>query len=351
MRFVAEIALLKLLAAGERQRIVASILSRAVDIPALATFIERHELGLYFLSRLEALHLAKLFPARFREQLNWQRDAQHGRRVQLSAALAALHRDFDLAGVDFILTKGLHLADQYWGGVENRFTWDLDLLVRHERLQDAVSALQRAGYRSRHTGILGSRLVRRFSHAEEFLGCGVAVDLHWIFRPRPGHRVDYDAVWQRSRNWTYGDAGYVVLSAEDTLLMLLLGIAEDVERARPNYRKLWDIYLMLRSRAVTDWEGFFQSAQRQAVARLVIAMLAITSHALQCEEEFPELQQALSDWSRGVPCSSRELTAALARGPQHPANRLWIASLQPVPTAHYLAWWTLSAPLRYLAWR
>jgi hypothetical protein len=351
MPFAREIELLKLLAAGERQRVASCVLSREVDFQALADFLERQQLGLYFSRKLEALQLGKLFPAGFREKLHWQRDAQNQKREALVAALAALHGEFATAGVDFILTKGLHLAARYWGGVENRFTWDLDLLVEPENLDSAVRVLQQAGYRTAHASVLASRLLHRFSHAQEFIGQGVAVDLHWIFRPRPGHRVDYAAIWQRRGTWVFNGVPYPVLSGEDTLLMLLLGIAEDVERAEPNYRKFWDIYLMLCAGVVADWDAFFQTAQQQGVGRIVVATLALTCHALRCGDAFPALQRALGHWSQAVPCSERELQALLERRSRHPANRLWVARLQPVSTAYYLAWWTLTAPMRYLVWR
>lgn len=346
-----EIALLKLLAAGERQQVATRVLSREVDFQALGEFLESQELGLYFSHQLQTLQLGKLFPANFREKLQWQCEAQRQQRTALIAALEELHHAFATAGVEFILTKGLHLAERYWGGVANRFTWDLDLLVEPQHLHPAVAVLQQAGYQSAHSGALGTRLARHFSHAQEFARHGVAVDLHWIFRPRPGHSVDYAAIWRRRGTWEFNNVRYSVLSADDTLLMLLLGIAEDVERAEPNYRKLWDVYLMLRCDAVTDWGAFFQAARQQGVGTLVVAMLALICHALGCSTEFPRLQRTLGEWSQGLPCASEDLQAVLERRPKHPANRLWVARLQPVSVTYYLAWWTLTAPMRYLVWR
>lgn len=351
MPFAREIELLKLLAADERQQAASRVLSKAIDFPALAAFLEHQELGLYFSHKIEALQLGKLFPASLRERLRWQREAQQQRRELLIAALEELQRAFAAAGVDVILAKGLPLADRYWGGVQNRFTWDLDVLVEPERLKSAVCVLQQAGYASAHAGALGTHLARRFSHAQEFVRQGVAIDVHWIFRPRPGHCVDYRAIWRRRDTWVFNGVQHSVLDGEDTLLMLLLGIAEDIERAQPNYRKLWDVYLMLRSAAVRDWNAFFQSAQRQGVGRLVVAMLALTRHALDCGDEFPALQRALDTWSKDLPCTAHELHSALERRPKHPANRIWVGRLQPVPVAYYLVWWTLTAPMRYLVWR
>ena len=351
MQFAGEIELLKLLAAGEARQLVTHVLARAVDFQTLLDFLERHELAQYFSHRLDTLHLNKLFPVAFRERLAWQRDAQRQQREALAAALCSLHREFAADGVEFILTKGLHLADQFWGGVENRFTWDLDVLVKAVAVDSAVHSLQRAGYRSAHAGALASRLVRRYSHAMEFTRQGIAVDLHWIFRPRPGHCVDYAAIWARRGSWVFRGNQYCVLGAQDTLLMLLLGIAQDVERAQPNYRKLWDIYLLLCSGVIDDWPAFMQFARAQGVGRLVVAMLAFSCYALNCTAAFPDLQRVLQHGSADAHCSAQQLRTVLARPPGHPANRLWIARLQPVSTVYYLVWWTLTAPMRYLVWR
>ncbi|MBK6510380.1 MAG: nucleotidyltransferase family protein [Haliea sp.] len=342
---------MKLLAARERQRLAVSVLSRQLDFDSLADFLVQQELAQYFCAHIESLELSKVFPASFRQKLQWQCEAQVQQREALTAALTVLHREFTSAGLEFLLLKGLHLAEQYWGSVENRFTWDLDMMIEPQHLDEAVHVLQQTGYRSTHASALQPRFVRRFSHAMEFKQASIAVDLHWVFRPRPGHLVDYPAIWRRRDSWDYHGHRYSVLAAEDALLMLLLGIAEDVERAEPNYRKLWDIYLMLRSNAVADWNGFFERTQQQGVGRLVVALLAFTCHALACADEFPELQQALARWSKGLYCSAAELDLVLARPAKHPANRLWIARLQPVSTAYYLAWWTVTAPMRYLVWR
>ncbi|MEZ5573709.1 MAG: nucleotidyltransferase family protein [Halioglobus sp.] len=351
MQFSREIALLKLLADDNRQLMASRVLARELDFQQLLDFLERHELSQYFAHKLDALQLGKLFPAGFRERLRWQGEAQAQQRTALASALRELHSVFAAAGVEIVLTKGLYLADQYWGGVANRFTWDIDVLVKARDVDRAVQSLQQCGYRSVHTRPFAAALVRRFSHAMEFTRLGTAVDLHWIFRPRPGHRVDYNAVWERCGYWQFDGLQYRVLSPQDTLLMLLLGIAQDVERAQPNYRKLWDIYLLLGSEVVADWDAFFHLAGQQGVDRLAIAMLSFTCHALDCQSAFPALDRALQQHSGRTHCSAQQLQKLLERPPKHPANRLFIAGLQPVSAAYYLAWWTLTAPMRYLVWR
>jgi hypothetical protein len=347
----ASIELLKLLAGGQRRQLATRVLAREVDVAQLLEFLERNQLCQYVSSKLEALRLRNLFPHSFRERLAWQDAAQDRQRAALALALRKLHGVFAANGVEFILTKGLYLADQYWGGAQSRFTWDIDMLVRSGDVDRAMHCLQRSGFRTVHTRLWAVRLARRYSHAMEFSDQGIAVDLHWIFRPRPGHRVDYAAVWERSGSWEFDGLRYRVLSSQDTLLMLLLGIAEDIERAQPDYRKLWDIYLILRSNAVEDWGDFFRQCRQQGVDRIAAAMLSLTCHALNCLPEFPVLMRALQSYVGRAHCSARELQQVLERPSLHPANRLWIARLQPVPAVYYLVWWTLTAPMRYLVWR
>jgi hypothetical protein len=345
-----EIALLKLLASGQRRQVATLVLAREVDVARLFDFLQRHHLCQYVSGRLDALQLRNLFPHSFRERLAWENAAQDKQRAALTLALRTLHDSFAAGGVDFVLTKGLHLAAQYWGGVENRFTWDLDILVRAGDVDRAIECLQRSGFACVHLRPSAARLARRYSHAMEFAGDGVAVDLHWKFRPRPGHRVDYTAVWERSCSWQFDGLQFRVLSAQDTLLMLLLGIAEDIERAQPDYRKLWDIFLILGCDVVQDWETFFHLARQQGVDRIAAATLSFVCHALNCLPEFPALMRALQPYAGPAHCSARELQQLLERPSLHPANRLWVARLQPVPAAYYLVWWTLTAPMRYLVW-
>jgi hypothetical protein len=215
----------------------------------------------------------------------------------------------------------------------------------------AISALKAAGYDSHLPAVFPRPVAYRLSHAMEFILADLSVDLHWGFRRRPGFVIDYDAVWSRREYRGDGEPPCWVPSAEDTLVILLLGIAQDVERGHCRYRKLWDIYLWLRVERGIDWEAFQRRCSDEGIAKLCLNMLAFTITALDCGADFPALRSFLAAANGTISCSAFDVRLILDRPRQHPANRLWFARLQGIPAWRYLCWWTLTAPLRYLLGR
>lgn len=135
MRFENEIQLLKLLAAGDRRQVAARVLSREIDFRQLGVFLETEHLADFFLALLEDYRLLKLFPGYLRNQLQWLREYHQNRYTQLRQAMSRLQHMSVLYGIELMVLKGLPLADRYWGGIDRRFVWDLDLLIKPSTLR------------------------------------------------------------------------------------------------------------------------------------------------------------------------------------------------------------------------
>ena len=351
MKFAREIQLLKTLAGADGHSLGRQFLARKIDLPSLASFLYEEQLDIYFLALMEDQRLLKLLPRTMREQLLWLRGDQQKRNRSLLETLSRLQSILAQAGVQTLQLKGLPLAQRYWGGVERRFCWDLDLLVRTRDRSRAIDALESAGYTTTSPALIPRKLVYRLSHAVEISKGDLPVDLHWSFRQRPGFAIDYDAVWARRERWHDGELDCDIPSAQDSLLIMLLGIAQDAERGHCRYRKLWDIYLWLQLERDFDWEAFCRRCGDEGVEVLCLNMLALTLLALDCEEGFPGLRSLLDSRKNMVSCSAADVSRVLGRSRQHLANRLWFARLQQVPAWRYVGWWTLTAPMRYLLGR
>ncbi|RLA17774.1 MAG: hypothetical protein DRQ56_08715 [Gammaproteobacteria bacterium] len=351
MKFESEIRLLKLLVAGDRQQVATLVLSRNIDFRQLEVFLETEHLADFFLALLEDHRLLKLFPGYLRNQLQWLREHHQTRHIQLQQTMSRLQCMFAQNDIELIVLKGLPLAERYWGGTDRRFVWDLDLLIKPEDLEKAICLTNAAGFAPVSARFLPRSIAIRLTHATELTADDTAVDLHWAFRRRPGFRINYQGVWQRALTWHYDSVEYKIPSAEDSLLIMLLGIAQDAERGHCSYRKLWDIYLWLRAEQDIDWQAFIRRCKDEGVAVLCLNMLALTVLALDCAAEFPQLQVLLQDRQDSVSCSAAEVEIILSRSRQHLGNRLWFARLQAVPAWYYLIWWTLTAPMRYLLGR
>jgi len=351
MKFESEIQLLKLLVAGDRQQVAARVLSRNIDFRRLGAFLEAEHMADFFLALLEDYRLLKLFPGYLRNQLLWQREHQQTRCTRIQQAMSQLQCMFTRNDIELIVLKGLPLAERYWGGTDRRFIWDLDLLIKPDDLENAINLTSEAGFAPVSGRFLPRSISIRLSHAVELEKDGTAVDLHWAFRQRPGFKINYQGVWQRALTWHCDGVEYKIPSAEDSLLIMLLGIAQDAERGHCTYRKLWDIYLWLGAGQDVDWPAFIRRCRDEGVAVLCLNMLALTVSALDCAAEFPQLQAILQDQQESVSCSAADVKIVLGRSRQHLGNRLWFARLQAVPAWYYLGWWTLTAPIRYLLGR
>ncbi len=69
------------------------------------------------------------------------------RNLQLAAESVRLVRRFEAASVPVMVIKGTVLATLAYGTLAIKMSWDVDLLVPPERLEDAAEVLRDAGYR------------------------------------------------------------------------------------------------------------------------------------------------------------------------------------------------------------
>ena len=83
------------------------------------------------------------------------------------------------AGHEIILLKGPYLATRFFGGMNRREFYDLDILIRREDLPAVERLLVRSGYIQKSSTLLNRSLTTYFTHAFDFVKPNVAVDLHW----------------------------------------------------------------------------------------------------------------------------------------------------------------------------
>jgi putative nucleotidyltransferase-like protein len=351
MKFSAEIQLLKTLASGNGRSLGRLFLAKKIDLAQLEKLLYEEQLGIYFHALAEEQNLLMLLPRNTREQLLWLRNDQRRRNEELISVTRQLQVLLGEASIEFLQLKGLPLAQHYWGGADRRFCWDLDLLVREVDRDRAICALQAAGYDNLIPALLPRGIAYQLSHATEFTVGEVPVDLHWCFRQRPGFSIDYEAVWSRREISQVNELTCCIPAAQDGLLIMLLGIAQDAERGHCRFRKLWDIYLWLKAEQNFDWNAFIGRCNAEGVGSLCLNMLALTLVSLDCSTEFPALRALLQDRSAIIFCSDTEVTRVLGRSRQHLGNRLWFARIQGIPSWRYLVWWTFTAPMRYLLGR
>jgi hypothetical protein len=347
-----EIGFLKAVADGEARAIAAMTLRRRLDFASLADFLIKERMGIYIHTRLSELGLLALLPPRVAKPIRWQHAEQRQRNGGLLALLDEVQEAFAEAGFEVLVLKGLPLSERFWGGIDRRFSLDLDLMVPRDHFRRAARVLLERGFAAPDGVPQPAALALGLSHALELTRDGLSLDLHWTLRNRPGLSFDLDGIARRAQTCRIAGLACRIPSDEDQLVMVLTSLANDIERGHHRLRAFWDIYLMLQAMQGVDWRTFWRSRADQGLSDLLLNMLALVLARLDCADELPAVAAAISaDADRLVICAPDEMRRLLGNAPQSLANRRWLARLLPMPAWRYWAWWGSTVPLRFLLGR
>jgi hypothetical protein len=212
--------------------------------------------------------------ADWEERRYWTAEARFARLRHRLLAVVGTLRD---AGLPVVVLKGALLAETLYDSPAYRLMTDLDLLVRHRDLDDALECLELAGWgpsqgreRSDIWEWVGRQDVERswqtgsltLTDEDSYL-----LDLHWHIVPdiwmRPAYRVDMDAVWERARPLEQpGLEGAFSLSPVHTLAHLCLHVAEDGLYALRSLLDIDRLIRLSRSDPGWNWEAFIACVSR-----------------------------------------------------------------------------------------
>ncbi len=113
----------------------------------LLLWLDYHGLALYFFDRLSRTQSLDLLPASVKEALDRRLRENSLRTRSLIAESIAIQREFQDAGLRYVLLKGLSLWPSSFSSPELRSQFDLDFLVAEQDLPRAREILARRGYR------------------------------------------------------------------------------------------------------------------------------------------------------------------------------------------------------------
>jgi len=320
-----------------------------LDTEGLTAWLRRHQLALPFSAGLTHGPLAGEFPEIFVRNLAERARAQAEHNGRVLAATAQGIRTLNECGIPTILLKGVHYAESFWGGLDRRSLWDVDLLVPSDAFEPALDCLLARGYVRRPGGGWGNAAVRRLSHAVTLQQQGIELDLHWGLRYRPAFRIDYAALWGSRQPFSIGDERFEVPSDEYSLLMLLLGIGHDLEAGHLKLKQFFDLHLLLTSLHPSfDWRAFFTARERERLDRLSINVLMLHRVLFGGVPGFTGLNPALDERRALAQAYDDEKAWRLVDASRQSLyNRRWYASLYPDGALAYGVWWALTAPLRF----
>lgn len=326
-----------------------------IDSRSVTAFAVTNKLEFHLASRADGSPgPASLEPAD-REVIESYCKEQRARQWQLLDELWYLTDVLESAGIPFILLKGLYFADVFYGGVENRFSWDLDVLVRNSDASRADRVLRRSGYFRRSAVLLSRSLTARFTHAFDYgnVRPRFSVDLHWMLSRHPSFRVDDDAMWASRRPYSLLDRRFDVLSQEYEIVSNALSTFRDIQRGAIRMRAFVDLFKLLdASHQAIDWDRFLEKRRDERVAAVMVNILALTFKLLDCRTRFPGSARVVDEAADLlVPLPAGGAAQFFEPGTAALPNRAWTASIYECSKQRVAAWWLVSLPFRMAVYR
>ena len=348
MSFQQHLALLSLFLKGDPDAAADRLRHGTVQPVDFAQFLNQHSLQLFVFSRLEGTPVRKLLPQQWLNELKRVSLRQWTVQEALVRELAQLSSLLAAAGHEFILLKGPYLAMRFFGGIDRRQFWDLDILVRRERVVPIEVLLRSIGYTRKSTILINPALTTRFTHAFDFVKSDVALDLHWLLSANAAHYLDYEAIWRQRQDFVLAKRNFAVLSDEYEIVFSLISIFKDLERGAARLKSFVDLYFILNqlSRRI-DWEAFLAHRRREKTLRITVNILTFFFELFNCHHEFPEVAAALVREHQHIKIVPAGYYQVLIDGsPGALKNKTWAAGIYECSRLHVFIWWLLSLPFR-----
>lgn len=144
-------------------------------------------------------------------------------------ALTEIAREMKAAGIPYALLKGTYLYELLYRDLFPREYGDLDVLVPAEFVDDAILALEKAGYASERKTGDHAAMPRWHFHAvltSEKPG-GLPLELHRSLVDRANlYRINEPELFDRLKEYRAGEVGFTVLAIEDQFIYLCLHVAK-----------------------------------------------------------------------------------------------------------------------------
>lgn len=224
--------------------------------------------------------------------------------LYLKSDLRRIAQAFEACGIEWLLLKGVSLADSLYGGLAHRPMSDNDIVVRRHDVPRAHAELRRLGFADRESNVLALNLNAEFQHPMHFEHPHVqtALELHWHIHPPELFRSDVEQYFERAIRQRTGDTTYRTLCADDRFVHLVThwaqhglnkpSILEDVARA-------WELGTRSEAAAtqMVDPKVVALRAKRMGALPFVALALLLLQRRGRLEVDVPYvLRDARAEW-------------------------------------------------------
>ena len=334
----------------------AATAAASFDPDDFLSFTKKHNVAGYVYALLEDAGQLELLPPRLERGLARVSKAQTKKADCLLPEIHRLREHFERAALDVIYLKGPFLSQRFYGDPKRRYFGDIDLLVRGRKdLVRADTILQEAGYDRLSIPLFGHAATMRFVYHFGYRGEHAKIDLHWCLRNHFSWDIDYGRLWGTKQAERLGGREFFVLSPEYVVLLLVLSVLGDYQKARVRMKFLVDLYKVLCFIGdEMDWSAFLERRRREGVLTITVTILGLTLDLLDGHKEFPNLTRSLSadEKTRRHPFAHPlEFLEFSNRIPDKLSNHLWTFRLHEVGLARSIGWRLLVEPFNRLVLR
>ncbi len=346
--FQEHVALFSLLLKKAPDAAMERLRSGSVERDKFLMFVKRHHLQLVLFFLLDGSPVRQWLPQDVLRELKSFAVSHWARQEKLLRELLHLSTLFGAAGQDFILLKGAYIATRFFGGIDRRPFFDLDLLVTRDSLPQAQELLKTAGYTRKSAVLFNETLTSYFTHAFDYAKSNITLDLHWVLSANAAHRLDYNAIWRARQNFVLNNQNFLVLSDEYELVFNLVSIFKDLERGAARLKSFIDLYFILNAlESKLDWDSFVKNRRREKILGISINVLALFLDLLDCRERFPSVAQVVGREQALIKrVSAQERAAVLEASIGRLQNKLWTAGMYECSRLQLFLWWLISLPFR-----
>ncbi len=330
--------------------------SESFDPDEFYAFARRHAVAGYFYALLKDAGLLRLLRGGLDAGLRGAHEIQAAKADRLRPEIHRLRQRFERAGLGVIFLKGPFLSKRFYGDPGLRSYGDIDLLVRGRRdVMRSDGVLREAGYVRRSIPLLGHGAAMRFVYHFVYRSESTKIDLHWALRSHFSYKVDYDRVWASRGTERLDGQDFRVLSYEYVLLLLMLSILGDYQKARVRLKFLTDLYMVLRTMGDdTDWEDFFERRRHEGVLKISATVLDLTLRVLACREDFPQLASSLLKYggsAKGGLIEPIDFLQWSGRNRDKLRNHIWTFRLHEGGMVRSMGWRLLTEPFNRATFR
>ena len=201
-------------------------------------------------------------------------------------------REFDRAGLPYLVFKGPMLANAVYGDSFLREYSDIDILIDADNFATATDILRQFNFAIPDYNMTELALLRRYHFAIhlENSETGSTIDLHWaLLPPRWTAKPDLRQIWVRSTRVDVMDAPVPTLNREDLLLYLCVHASKDGWK---QLRTLCDIATLLELQSDWNWDRILSQAQSFGCQRIVLLATLLAARLLNAPVAEHVLAQA-----------------------------------------------------------